>query len=68
MPAPPCAAQHFPGVLHHCGGELLGAGGGSPGDESEEDCVVVLVEGAALNGSVLHARQYLLERPAFSED
>ena len=64
MPPPPSVPQHLPGVLHHRGGELLGAGGGGPA----EDGVVRLVEGGPPARSVLHAGEHLLERPALPPD
>lgn len=62
MRTDPCVPQHLPGVLHHRGGELPGAGGGSAGGGATEDNVVLLVEGAAPAGPVLHAGKHLLER------
>lgn len=68
MPPPPRGPQHLPGLLHHRGSELPGAGRGSAGGGAEEDAVVGLVEAGPPAGPVLHAGQHLLECPALPED
>lgn len=68
MSPPPRVPQHLPGFLHHGGGELPGGGRGSAGGGPEEDGVVQLLEGVPPAGSVLHAGEHLLERPALLEN
>lgn len=68
MSPPPRVPQYLPGVLHHRGGELPGAGRGSAGGGPAEDGVVVQVEGGPPAGPVLHACQHLLERHALPQN
>lgn len=68
MSTPARVPQHLPGLLHHRGGELPGAGGGSARGGAENGRVVRLVEDGAPAGSVLHAGEHLLERSSLFEN